>query len=375
MRVLLTYSGLFILAIILLICLIAGLLGFSSAFFWAIFTSAIIALILYSENQRKKAEKKRQEEARQRAIAEAKEREIVERQKALVERQKALAEARQRPNLFAFNPSTNLEDLNGYAQKKNPVQWAAAIQKHYDKAKSALDDSVMVVNDDIDQLYVYREKLYKGVMKDYETAIRPFKEKLVLIEDKIPKPEELKIVENYTFPESMQPSRIRQSLYQPIGDAMSSMGNSSQQFQKTITSILNRGGGFSNSTNVLQAGLLALIFLIKLAIGLVNQRKEVERQLTELQKLEAGIDKYYAQTAGAVKSMGAAASEISYLRQLHDKHVDYLMQYYDTVKELSEQGKSLEHLEDNEIKTVESFYIGGKQLARLMQVNVMKSTN
>lgn len=368
MKVLLTYFGLFILAIILLICLIAGLLGFSSAFFWAIFTSAIIALILYSENQRKKAEKKRQEEARQKAIAEAKER-------AIVERQKALAEARQRPNLFAFNPSTNLEDLNGYAQKKNPVQWAAAIQKHYDKAKSALDDSVMVVNDDIDQLYVYREKLYKGVMKDYEIAIRPFKEKLVLIEDKIPKSEELKIVENYTFPESMQPSRIRQSLYEPIGDAMSSMGNSSEQIRKTISDILNRGGGFSNSSNVTQAVFLGLIFGIKLAIGLVNQKKEVARQLTELQKLEAGINKYYIQTAGAVKSMEAAASEISYLRQLHDKHVDYLMQYYDTVKELSEQGKSLEHLEDNEIKAVESFYIGGKQLARLMQVNVMKSIN
>lgn len=365
MRVFLVYCGLFVLAIILLICLIGSLLGSSLAFFWAIFTSVIIAFILYSENQRKKAEKKRQEEARQKAIAE-------EQKRAIVERQRALVEARNRPNLFTFNPSTDLENLSDYAQKKNPVRWAAAIQKRYEVAKSALDDAIMVVNDDVDQLRVYREKLYKGVMKDYETAIRPFKEKLVLIEDKIPKPKELKVAENYTFPASMQPRHIRESLYEPISDSMSSMRISSQQIGKIISDILNRGG-FSNTNNVIQVGFLGLIYGIKLAIGLVNQRKEIARQLTEVQKLEADVDKYCVQMAGTIKGLGLAASEIGHLRQLHDKHVDYMMQYYDTVKELSEQGKLLEHLEDNEIKAVESFYMGGKQLARLMRVDVMKS--
>ncbi|NJR48178.1 MAG: hypothetical protein HC780_00170 [Leptolyngbyaceae cyanobacterium CSU_1_3] len=352
-------------AVILLICLIGILLGSSSAFFWAIVTSAIIALILYSENQRKKAEKKRQEEARQKAIIEAQER-------AIVERQRALVEARNRPNLFTFDLSTDLEDLSDSAHRKNPVRWAAAIQKRYEVAKSALDDSVMVVNDDVDQLRVYREKLHKGVMKDYETAIRPFKEKLSLIEDKIPKPKGLEVAENYTFPVSMQPKHIRESLYTPVSDSLSSMGNSSQQIGRIISDILNRGG-FSNTNNVMQVGFLGLIFGIKLAIGLVNQRKEVARQLTEVQKLEADVDQYCVQMAGAIKSLGVTASEIRYLRQLHDKHVDYMMQYYDTVKELSEQGKPLEYLEDNEIKAVESFYIGGKQLARLMQVDVMTS--
>ncbi|MBD1895525.1 hypothetical protein [Coleofasciculus sp. FACHB-129] len=368
MRGCLIYGGLFILAIVVLMCLVGSLLGSSSAFFWAIFTSAIIALILYSENQRKKAEKKRQEEARKRAIAEAQKR-------AIVERQRTLVEARNRPNLFTFNPSTDLEDLSDYAQKKNPVRWAAAIQKRYEVTKSALDDSVMVVNDDVDQLRVYREKLHKGVMKDYEAAIRPFKEKLALIEDKIPKPKELKVAENYTFPESMQPRHIRESLYKPISDEMSSMGNLGGQIGRTISNILNRGG-FSNINNVdkAQFGIFAAVVGVKLAIGLVNQKKETARKLTEVQKLEADVDKYCVQMAGAIKSMGVAASEIRYLRQLHDKNVDYMMQYYGTVKELSEQGKSLEHLEDDEIKAVESFYMGGKQLARLMQVDVMKST-
>ena len=344
-----------------------SLLGSSAAFFWAVFTSAIIALILYSENQRKKAEKRRKEEARQKAIAEAQKR-------AIVQRQRALEEARNRPNLFSLNLSTDLEDLGDHAQKKNPVRWAAAIQKRYEVTKSALDDAVMVVNDDVDQLRVYREKLHKGVMKDYETVIRPFKKKLALMEDKIPKPKELGIAENYTFPESMQPNHIRELLYKPINDEMSSMSNLGGQIGNTISDILNRGG-FSkvNSADKAKFGIFAAVVGVKLAIGLVNQKKEVERKLTEVQKLEADVEKYCAQITGAIKSLGTTASEIRYLRQLHDKHVDYMMQYYDTVKELSEQGKLLEHLEDNEIKAVESFYMGGKQLARLMQIDVMKS--
>jgi len=364
MRGCLTYCSLFVLAVIFLICLIGSLLGSSTAFFWAIFTSTIIALILYSEKQRKKSEKKRQEEALQRAIAEA-------HQKAIIKRQKSLVEARNRPNLFTFNPSTALEDIGSYAQKKNPVRWAAAIQKRYEATKSALDDSVMVVNDDVEQLCVYREKLHKGVMKDYETAIRPFKEKLALIEDKIPKPKELKVAENYAFPESMQPKQIQESLYEPITNSMSSMGNLGGQ----ISRIISNSGGFSNIKNINkgEVAILAAEIGIKLAIGLVNQKKTAARKLTEVQKLEADVDKYCVQMAEAIKSMGVAASEIRYLLQLHDKHVDYMMQYYDIVRGLSEQGKSLEHLEDNEIKAVESFYMGGKQLARLIQVDVMKS--
>ncbi|MDJ0553649.1 MAG: hypothetical protein QNJ68_04255 [Microcoleaceae cyanobacterium MO_207.B10] len=120
------------------------------------------------------------------------------------------------------------------------------------------------------------------------------------------------------------------------------------------------------------AGIIAKI-AIPLAIAVFNQKKVAEKQLMEVQKLEADVNKYCVQMAGAIKAiMGGAASEISYLRQLHDRAVDEMMQYYDTVKKLSEQGKSLEQLEDNEIKAVESFYMGGKQLARLIQVDVMK---
>ena len=379
MRGCLLYCGLFVLAIILLICLIGIRLGSSSAFFWAIVTSLIIALILYLENQRKKAEKKRQEEARQKAVAEANQRAIVERQKAIVEarqralteRQRALTEARKRPNLFTFNPSTDLEDLSVYAQKKNPVQWAAAIQRRYKATKSALDDSVMVVNDDVDQLRGYREKLHKGVMKDYETAIRPFKEKLALIEEKIPKPKELKIAENYTFPEPMQPKQIEKALQQSMSTAMSSMSDVGGQ----INRLISNSGGFSNikTVNKGEAAVLVAIVGIKLAIAAINQKKTVEKKLTEVQKVQADVDKYCVQMAGAIKNMGVAASEIMYLQQLHDKAIDYMMQYYDAVKELSNQDKSLDDLDKSEIKAVESFYMGGKQLARLMQVDIMKS--
>ena len=343
--------------IFLLIYLIGVLLGSSSALFWTIVTSAIIALILHLEKKRKRSEKKRQEEELQRAIAEA--------------HQRALVEARQRPNLFTFNPSTDLEDLSSYTQKKNPVQWAKAIQKRYEATKSALDDSVMVVNDDVEQLRVYREMLRKGVMKDYEIAIRPFKKKLALIEDRIPKSKDFKIAENYTFPESMQPKHIQESLYEPINSSMSSMGNLGGE----ISRIISNSGGFSNIKNVNKGAvaILAAHIGINLVIGLVNQKKVAARKLTEVQKLKADVDKYCVQMAGAIRSMGVAASEISYLRQLHNKAVDYMMQYYETVKELSDQGKLLDHLDENEIKTVESFYMGGKQLARLMQLDIMKS--
>ncbi len=112
-----------------------------------------------------------------------------------------------------------------------------------------------------------------------------------------------------------------------------------------------------------------------MAVAFIRQRKTLEKKRTEVEKLQADVDKCCHEFAGAIKSLGMAASEIQYLRKLHDDAVDYMMQYYDIVKELSDQKKISQDLEENEMKAVESFYMSGKQLVRLMQVDIMKSAS
>lgn len=98
---------------------------------------------------------------------------------------------------------------------------------------------------------------------------------------------------------------------------------------------------------------------------------------TEVEKLQADVNKCCKEFAGAIKSLGVATSEIQYLRKLHDDAVNYMMQYYETVKNLSDKKTISDEylLEENEIKAVEAFYMGRKQLVRLMQVDIMKSAS
>ena len=363
MRGCLVYTSLLILGLIFLVSLIGVLFGSTSSFLTAVFIAVLIGLILYSEKQRKKLENQRKKEALEQEQRNA----II---KARKERKNAIIKAREKPNLFKFKPSTDLEDLSRYEQQGNPVKLAEALQRRYKASNSALNDAMLVINDDIEQLHQYREKLQKGIMKDYELVIQPFKQELINLGEKIPKPKELKIAENYVFPNSLQPASIHQSINMEMSSTGARIGNQ-------VSRLISNNGGISKIKNINkgEAAITAIFIGIELAITEIRRRKATAEKLTEVKKLKADINASCEEISGAIKGLGMAADEIGHLRQLHDNAVDYLMKYYDSVKSLSDQNSSLETLDKKEIQTVEMFYMGGKHLARLMQVDITKLAN
>lgn len=344
MRGCITYVSLFLLGLLLLLFLIGALLGSTSSSLIALFIGAIIGLILYSENQRKKRERQRKEEALEQ------------------ERRIAIVRARSKPNLFTFNPSTDLEDTSNYEQKNNPVKWAEALQKRYQTSTSALNDALIVVNDDIEQLQQFREKLKQGLLKDYELAIRPFKPELLELENEIPKPQVLKAAENYTFPTSLQPANLQKEINSELNSVASGIGNK-------VSSLITNSNGLKNIKKG-EAAITAAAIAIELAIVEVRRRKMSAEKLTEIQALKADVDAGCEEIAGAIKVLGMATAEIQHLKQLHDNAINFLMQHYDAVKNLSEQNSSLDNMNKDDIKTIELFYIAGKQLVRLVHVDV-----
>ena len=318
----------------------------------AVFIAAIIGLIIYSEKQRKKFDEQRKKEALER------------------ERRNTIIKARKKLNLFNFNPSNDLEDLSCYEQQSNPVKLAEALQRRYEASSSALNDAILVVNDDIDQLHQYREKLRKGIVKDCELVIQQFKQELIKLEGKIPKPKELKAAENYVFPNSLQPASIHNSINMEMSSVGGRIGNQ-------VSQLISNNGGISKIKNINkgEAAIAAVVIGIELAITEIRRRKATAEKFTEVQKLKADVNESCEEISGAIKGLGMAADEIKHLRQRHDNAVDYLMKHYDPVKEISDRNSSLETLEKHELQTIEMFYMRGKQLARLMQVDITKPAN
>jgi hypothetical protein len=359
MRRLFTYVCLTVLGIFLWIFLLGGLFGSFSSLLTAAFIATLMGLMIYAEKQ------ERRREDQQKKLEEQRKEEELRKQ-----RLQAINNAREKPNLFTFNPSNDLEDISGYEQQGDPVKWAEALQRHYEVSTSALNDAILVVNDDIEQLYQYRANLKQGILRDYENAISPFKSELLLLENEIPQPKALKAAENYTFPASLQPTAIQKELYLELNSVASGVGSK-------INTLVSISGGWSNIKNINKgAAAITVVFVgIELAIAEVRRRKMSAEKLTELQALQADIYVCCEEISAAIKGLGMAAVEVAHLRQLHDDTVDYLMQNYDYVKMLSGQNKSLDDLEKSEVKVIESFYVGGKRLARLIQVDITKPKN
>ena len=316
-----------------------------------IVTVLIILERIFSRLEKVKKEKEA-EEQRQKAIQKEKE--------AEEQRQKAILRARQRPDLFKFDTSVGIEEIKKHEKARNPVAWAEAIQKRYGNAEAALHDATIVVNDDIDKISVYRKQLHQDVVQEYERIIRPFKYDLSLSVDKIPHPKGLVSANNFSFPQDMQPQTIQKNLNSKIR-------NISSDTSISINDYISGRGGFSN----LNKGDVVVIG-IQVVIAFIRQEKLRSEQLKEVQKLQADVDTICEQISGAIKVLGEASDEIKYLHKKHEDTASFMMQYYETVKTLTDQNKSLQDLSQYELRSVEALYVAGKQLKRLMQINVMK---
>jgi hypothetical protein len=279
------------------------------------------------------------------------------------QRRKAIIRARQRPDLFKFDPSVGIEEIKKHEKARNPVAWAEAIQKRYGNAEAALHDATIVVNDDIDKLAAYRKQLHQDIVQKYERVIRPFKDELSLSADKIPHPKGLVSANNFSFPQDMQPQAIQKKLNSKIR-------NISSDISISINNYISGRGGFSN----LNKGD-AVVIGIQFVIAFIRQEKIRSEQLQEVQKLQADVDTICEQISGAIKVLGEASDEIKYLHKQHEDTASFMMQYYETVKTLTNQNKSLQDLSQYDLRSVEALYVAGKQLKRLMQINVMKSNN
>lgn len=338
--------GFFILGLIYLILLanqpsLAIILG----------ASALVVYIFWSK--RRKAIAAKEEKRRQ--------------QEEEVRRKQAIVSARKRPDLFYFDSSIGTEEIERCAKLRKPIPWAEAIGKRYQTTIAALDDARMVVNDDVDLLYAYREQISNDVLQKYEIAIQPFKPKLLLSNIKTSKPESLKMMERYTFPEKMQPEAIKKSIDVDITPIYNSVSRSTGNY---ISSRLRNHGSFSNPTpsDFIVLGIQAAILFFSHQRSLSEKRREVA-------KLQGDVDTQCEKIRVAIGVLGQAASDIQRLHELHDEASKEMMQHYEVVHKLHLQHKSPDDLNKDEVAAVECFYMWGEGLKHLLQVKVMKYTD
>lgn len=275
-----------------------------------------------------------------------------------IERKQAIGKARKRPNLYSdFDTPTGLEEIKKYEQACKPVPWAKAIQRRYNIAETALNDAMIVVNDDIEKLDVYRKKLHKNELQKYENTIKPFKNDLALMADKIPYPKGLTVKKNFSFPKDMQPKEIKRKINK-------STFTSNIQIQNFINSRKMSSSGWKKEDSFIVA--------IQAILALIRYQQVRQEQLTAVTKLQADVDKDCEQMKGAIKALREASEEIEYLRKQHENAVEFMKQYFSTVQNIA-NNKSLNELSSQERQSVESLYIGGKQLIRLMEVDITKA--
>jgi hypothetical protein len=280
-------------------------------------------------------------------------------QQAEEERQQAILRARQRSDLFEFDTSVGINEIKRYEQARNPIAWAEALQRRYNNAEAALNDALIVVNDDIDKLAAYRQQLSDNQVQMYERVIQPFKNELLLCADRIPHPHGLVVVTEFTFPQDMQPQAISKKI-------ISLMSNSGSQLSKYVSTT-------KDLSNLEKSDYF--LIAIQFFIVWIRFKKAQEEQITEVLKLQGNINKTCEQISGAIKALGEAADDIKYLYKQHEDTISFMRQYFKTVQALANMNKSLESLSKEERQSVEALYIGRKQLKRLMEVDIMKSND
>lgn len=196
---------------------------------------------------------------------------------SIEEQQKTINNIRKRPDLFDFNFSTGSKDVEYNEQKSDPNQQIKAIQNRYVMAKTALDDALLVINDDLDELYEYRKWLLREVLKNYEMVMQPFKGELSITRHDIPTFRGLKISLDYD------------------------------------------------------------LFDVESDIASICQEKLAWKKYEKVEKFQCDVDKCCTQMVSTIKTLGVAAHEIQYFYKLHEFAANGVIQYCGTVKELNRQ--------------------------------------
>jgi|GEM_PF-2616405 len=318
----------------------------------------VATLIGYSFWSRQQKEKKRRKVEEQRRQAEE-QRRIAEEQRRI-----AIALARQREDLYEYNPSIQPSDKRSTKNIfENPEDWAESIQQRCKTAQKRTQDAELVLNDDVREFNQYRNQLQTELVSKYEDAIRPYFNELSRRDKDIPTPKELKVAIDFVYPINLQPGAIHGEL----------MGIS-EKFTRGVANSLTSSLKNKNIMKLQQGDIAAIAASIAItaAISGILYLFTASQQRTKLEKLQADVDLLCEQISGAIKTYGKASQEIKHAKRVHEIAVNYMMCYLDAVIQLSSQGKQFSELEREEQKAVETCYRGGESLKKILQQDLIQ---
>ena len=295
------------------------------------------------------------------AIADKAEADKAEADKVQIEivRQGLIKKALQREDLFVYEPSKSVHNIRSTQNIfEVPEKWAKSIENRYNEAQEHLKDVKIVVANDIDDLYQYRNNLKSKFIPKYEAAINPFLDELILIDSEIPTPRPLEVAIEFTFPSDLQPTAIQKSLQLQFDGCRRSLNNF--MAGKDITK-------FKKDEYI----LVILIFAFHYITFLINASK----QRKELEKIQAEVDAICAEISGAISTYGISSEEIKHAKIVHEVAVSFVTPHLDLVAQITSQGKSISELTEKEKKAVETCYRGGQSLKLIMQKEIVQPIN
>lgn len=327
--------------------------------------ATLIGFILWSRQSREKQHKKPKAENKS---AEEQRREAEEQRLRVEEqRRKSIALARQREDLYEYDPS--IQPSHKRSTKnifENPKDWAGSIQQRCQTAQRHIQDAELVLNDDVQLFNQYRKQLQTELVPKYENAIKPYFNELSRRDNDIPTPRELKIAIDFVYPSDLQPNVIHRELAGISERFAHGMGN---YFRNSLTN--------KNPMKMQQGDIvtLAASTAIAAAIAGISYLYTTSQQRTKLEKLQAEVDLLCEQISGAIRVYGRSSQELEHVKLNHECAVSYVMRYLDTVIQLSSQEKQFSELNSEEQRAVEICYRGGESLKQILQQNLIQSIN
>lgn len=271
-------------------------------------------------------------------------------------RQQAIILARQREDLYEYDPSvqsSNKRSTNNIFE--HPGEWAKSIQERLEDAQKRLEDAKLVFNDDVDKLTQYRKRLQSELLPKYEVAIRLFFDELLLRDQDIPTPQELKVAIDFRYPSDLQPAAIDKDLKNVL--------------QGYSQSIVNSLSG-KDLTKLQKADAASIA--ITTAVHAISYLFTTSQQRTKLEKVQADVDAVCEQISGAIKTYGTASEGVKHTKLVHEVAANHTNRNLETTIRLSHTGKKLSELDESEQRAIEDCYRGGQSLKKIMQQDVIK---
>jgi hypothetical protein len=331
----LKFFGFFILGLIYLVflaaaprtALILGAASLAGYFFWS------------------KRRKIRAAKAADRAAKEAEEKRL-----------QAIILARQREDLYEYDPSiqpSHKRSTNNIFE--HPGKWAKSIQERLEDAQKRLEDAKLVFNDDVDRLTEYRRQLQADLLPKYEIAIKPFFDELLVRDQDIPTPQELKFAIDFRYPNDLQPAALDKDL-----------NNVLRGYSRSITNSLS-----GKELTKLQKADAASI-AITTAIHAIGYLFTTSQQRTKLEKVQADVDAVCEQISGAIRTYGTASEGVKHTKLVHEVAANHTKRNLETAIHLSHTGKNLSELDESKQRVIEDCYRGGQSLKKIMQQDIIK---